>query len=174
MGRFNFLLSLSLCFSLGLSQGEKLAFAGPAKTVFVKAPQTDVLQGPDFMSKKLLQVKRGQSLIVLKTQDTWVQVKTGQTVGWLPGFLTSDHQVVSAEELAKSEALSKENIGRRRISNRTTTGGVRGLSAEGRAREGREKFESDFGALKDMEEYKVDAKKEKAFKDEFQKATQKK
>ncbi|MFZ9596596.1 MAG: SH3 domain-containing protein [Bdellovibrionia bacterium] len=144
--------------------------AGEIEQLYVQPVHAELKQDPQFNAKKVMDLKRGNLLQVIKKEGNWVQVRFNQKSGWVSKlFLNSQKPLKEAElnqELARDENLAKAS--RRRASSYTVSAATRGLTSSNRTRNGREKYPSDFSGVEKLNQIKVEDKKLLEFKKEGQ------
>ena len=139
------------------------ALADSTETVYVQAVKVELKNAPKMNAGKVVELKRGDSLSVIKKQDTWYQVRSGGSEGWVSKLFVSQIKPVGAAELSSGVGESLEKASRRRASSYAVSASTRGLSATDRVREGQGQYRADFEALKEMESYDVSGEHLKNF-----------
>jgi len=125
-----------------------------SRTLYFKGYQYPYLSEPDFAAEKLGLLKKGSELLLIKKQGDWANVHWDDKTGWIPLLFLSDNPV---QPKAQSPRAKFQRYGKQKRSIRTRTVraviGVKGLSPDKRKELAAE--ESDFEAVKTMEEFKV-------------------
>lgn len=116
-------------------------------------------------AETVAKLKRGTAVQSGDSKGLWVSVTTGKLRGWVHKFGLNSHKPKTEAELKQDLAVTGQaRISRQRISNRSVTMGVRGLTAGNRAREGRDVYPSDYQAVDKINQKKVDEKELQTFK----------
>lgn len=152
----------------GLFLSIRLLAAEPS-SVFVQSQSTQLRQDPSATSAALMDLKRGDELLVLKKEGMWLQVKVNnQTEGWVPKILTSTVKPLGQAQLLKDTAKidSSAKTSRRRTTDYAVSAATRGLSASERHRPGDENFRSNRKAVDELEKVQLSPQQIKNFKDE--------
>ncbi len=135
-----------------------------AETLYVQAAQTDLKQASAMNAPRVATLKRGDSLDVQEKQGIWYRVTASGNSGWVSKLFVSANKPVGSADLNKEVQVSLEKASRRRSSSYSVAASTRGLSAVGRAREGRDAYESDFDALREIENFSLSTGKLDNFK----------
>lgn len=146
-------LKIALALTIALASS---AFAG--ETMYVQPAKAKLLGEPKMNGAQVAELKRGDAVEVLKKEGLWFQVKSGKNTGYVSKLFVNDTKPVGEDELQK-KLSGNDNVAkaaRRRSSSYSVSAATRGLTAGNRVREGRETYESDYEAVKKMDELKVD------------------
>lgn len=143
--------------------------AADVTNIFVQSQSTQLRKDPLATSASLMDLKRGDELILLKKEGMWLQVKTSnQTEGWVPKILTSTVKPLGQAQLLKDTANIDTNAktSRRRTTDYAVSAATRGLSAGERHRPGDENFRSNRNAVEELEKVQITPQQIKNFKAE--------
>lgn len=146
------------------------------ETVYVQAAKTKLLSDAQMNAGLVSELKRGDSLKVLKKQGLWLQVsvngasdnakKAASLVGWISKITVGPNPPVGEAEISAKLGDDKNltKAARRRASSYSVSASSRGLASGNRQREGRETYESDPKAVEKMEKQGVPEKDVNKFK----------
>lgn len=159
-----FKIILGLLFYIPLSAEE-------FSRVFVQAQSTQLRKEASTTASSLMDLKRGDELLVLKKEGLWLQVKVNNQIdGWVPKILTSTIKPLGQAQLLKDTAKmdSTAKTSRRRTTDYAVSAATRGLSASERHRPGDESFRSNREAVEELEKIQLTPQQIKNFKTEAQ------
>lgn len=131
-----------------------VAAAAAAEEVYVQSAKVKVLWEPSFKAKVMTEVTRGHKFSVLGKQGSWVKVKHGFEVGYVPALLVSNKPPMATVGLVKAEDGEIKDSVRRRASTFTSAAAARGLTSESRKRLSKEE-KADYAALEKIESFTV-------------------
>ncbi len=140
--------------------------------VFVQSQITQLRKHPQISADSLMDLKRGDELLIIKKEGLWLQVKTtNQREGWIPQILTSTikplEPMPSFQEASPISSHTKASNQPSR--NSVTSASARGLSAsEKNDSGGDESFPINRQAVEDLDKLRITPQQVKKFKDEAQ------
>lgn len=140
-----------------------LSLPAMAEDMYVKSTRGKVLASPDFKSKTVTVLSKGDKVKVLQTKGQWVKVSAGGKSGWMSLLLVSKNPPLNKVTLTDSEESEqqKSNV-RKRASGTSTAAAARGLREDERARLS-DSEQENYQALQQMEQSQVDDKAVKNF-----------
>lgn len=147
-------------------------FAIDLTNVFVQSQSTQLRKHPQISADSLMDLKRGDELLIIKKEGLWLQVKTmNQREGWVPQILTSTikplEELPSFQETSPIDSPAKAS--NQRSKNYATSASARGLSAsEKNDSGGDESFPINRQAVEDLDKLRITPQQVKKFKDEAQ------
>lgn len=135
-------------------------------TVYLQSKVSQLKKEANNASANIVEVHRGDTFKILKTEGLWLQVEFNKNVGWISKILTSKSKPIGEADLLKDygNSQSKEKSARKRSSEYAVSAATRGLTATERNRNNINKSRSNREALKDLDE---DAKVSPDEVDEF-------
>lgn len=142
-----------------------LTVSAAAEVVYVSSVKAKLLSDPDFKSKAILMLKKGEQITVLGQKGPWLNVQTpDQKTGWLSKFLTkptppNDRVTV----LPGDEGTILKDV-RRRTSTITTAAAARGLADVSKGSKA-DLYVSDMAAVEYMESFQIAPRELKEFAD---------
>ncbi len=128
MPRYQTLLALLSVVLLSPSLG--------AETLYVQSASAKLLAQPRFGAPVLGQLARGAAVEKQADEGRWLQVSSGDELGWLTSFVLAPTPPTERASLLGDKSPTISNNARRRASAVTTAGAARGLTAEDRQRFG--------------------------------------
>ena len=165
------LFSMSGTFGILTSFYTPFVLADDNTVVYLQSQSTQLRQAPQSTSPAIQEIKRGETLTILKKEGLWLQVKTSsQTEGWVPKILTSSVKPLGSAQLLKdtSSLDSNAKTSRRRTTDYAVSAATRGLASSERHRPGDENFRSNRQAVEELEKIKITPEQLKKFKEEAQ------
>ncbi len=132
------------------------AFAAEEKTAYVKSLVAKIYVEPSFGADLVGTAKRGQPLTVIGSNARWEMVIIDKKEGWVSGLLLSDNPPLGSASVFDKKGYDLSRGARRRASAVATSGASRGLISEERQRLGELGTQSDWVALRKVEESKTD------------------
>lgn len=144
------------------------AFAAE-KSFYVKSLVAKLYQNPDFGSKVLGSVPRGEPVTLMETKQQWSLVKKAEMSGWVSTMILSETPPLQSGSVFSGEEHDLSKGARRRASSVATSGASRGLVSEERQRLEEVGTNADYITLKKIEERTVDPEKALAFVAELEK-----
>lgn len=133
---------------------------------WVQAVQADLKEAPQMNAKSVQQLKRGDPVLAIGKKDFWVEIKKGNSSGWISKIFLTDHAPVGNADLGKDLNTTMEKTSRQRSSSFAVQAATRGFTAPGRSRQFEGKLAPDYLAVRNMENYVIDGAKLSAFKTE--------
>lgn len=131
-------------------------FSAPtmAADMFIQSEQAKLMATPAFKGEVLLTLDKGTKVGSLKEEGRWIQVQSGESIGWISKFLLGNTPPLQNKvETILDKTTSDPNQVRRRASTVTTAGAARGLTAEDRRRN--KEAGDNYQALESMEKATV-------------------
>lgn len=139
--------------------------AAEGKLVFVTAANAKLKTEAKAGSADVIQVERGTQLSVLTESGSWYQVSQGAKTGWISKLFVSTTKPIGQNDLLKENAVTDEQMSRKRSSGYSVSAATRGLSATSRNQRG-EKFRSNNQALDELEKKSLKPEEILQFQDE--------
>ncbi len=107
-----------------------------AEALYVQSAKAKLLAQPRFGAAVVGELERGSAIELRAEEGRWVQVGSGETLGWLTRFVIGPTPPIDRTSLLDEESPTIAPNARRRASAVTTAGAARGLAAEDRQRFG--------------------------------------
>ncbi|MGA1868214.1 MAG: SH3 domain-containing protein [bacterium] len=120
--------------------------------LYVQSAKAKIYGSPQFNSRLVGEVKKGDTLEVIMTKDRWYRVKNGELRGWINSLCVSKNKPIDKITVIQDNPIDLENNARRRASTVTSAAAARGLTDEDRHRLS-DKKEADYILLKELEEF---------------------
>lgn len=134
------------------------AFAAE-KPLYVKSLVAKVYQAPDFGSKVVASVPRGEAVTLVEAKQQWSLVKRAELSGWVSTMMLSDAPPLNTGSVFSGEEHDLSKGARRRASSVATSGASRGLVSEERQRLEEVGTKADYATLQKIEERPIDPAK---------------
>lgn len=136
-----------------------------AQTVYyVQSLKARVLSGKSFRYPVIAEAAKGSRLVSTGKAGSWIMVKIGKQVGYVPLLLVSTHPPLDKVGLIKAEDADIKQGVRRRASSYTSAAAARGLTMDDRRRLSKEE-KVDYDGLEKMESFSVSAEEISRFKE---------
>lgn len=127
--------------------------------VYVHSVNAAIYKKPTMKSKKIIKLKEGDKVNVIREKGAWFQVKTKRGKGWVYKFMVNKAPVTKTEKLYsrlrsffyKIESVSGKS--RRRPSSYTATAAARGLREK--RKHFAEKYNADYESLEKIESIEI-------------------
>lgn len=123
--------------------------AAEAKTMYIQSMTAKLVDTPNFRSKIVLVMQKGDQVELVQQRGRWLKVSSQGKQGWISKFLVANHPPVKKINVLARQNQIVTNV-RRRASAVSTAGAARGLSAEQRRRAS-SKGGANFIALEKLE-----------------------
>ena len=144
-------LNFGICYlCLILIYGYSFSVSASDKTVFVTSANAKIKLEANTGSADVISVARGDELTVISESGNWIQIKKGETTGWITKLFVGKQKPIGKNEILKESKVSEEKLARKRTSDYSVSAATRGLSAGERNSRG-EKFRSNDKALETLE-----------------------
>jgi len=143
--------------------------AADGKLVYVTAANAKLKTEAKAGSADVSQVDRGTQLSVLSESGSWYQVSQGAKTGWISKLFVSNSKPIGQNDLLKENAVTDEQMSRKRSSGYSVSAATRGLSATSRNQRG-EQFRSNNQALDELEKKSLKPEEIIQFQDEAKNA----
>ncbi len=117
---------------------------------YVQSMKAKVMSAPSFKSRQVGEVTKGFQFTVLGREGSWLKVKLGPSVGYVPALILASTPPREKQGLIKGEESALQHNIRRRASTYTSAAAARGLTAEDRRRLSK-KEKADFTSLDKIE-----------------------
>jgi len=137
---------------LMLASGIALA----ANTLYVQSAKAKLLAAPSFGGEVLAVAQKGEELIFIKKDKSWLQVEYQGQMAWVSKLLVSEQPPTNkVSHLGDAnDNLVGKNV-RKRASTVATAGAARGLTSDNRSR-ANASMASDYSELAEMEKISID------------------
>ncbi len=123
--------------------------------LYVMSKRAKILSSPEFGSKTIVNVLKGEKLVTVDKNTNWYKVKYEDKTGWLSRLSVSYHPPMKRKRRIASVDRKLLENSRRRASSVSTTAAIRGLSQIDRSRgEGQDAM--DFASLERMENVQIE------------------
>jgi len=123
--------------------------------LYVMSKRAKILSSPEFGSKTIVNVLKGEKLVTIEKNANWYKVKYEDKIGWLSRLSVSYHPPMKRKRRIASVDRKLLDNSRRRASSVSTTAAVRGLSQIERSR-GESQGMTDFASLEKMESLQIE------------------
>lgn len=105
------------------------AIAWSADSLYVQSRQATLHQAPDLDAADTLTLDRGDEVILIESRDRWHKVQAAGQQGWMPQLLLG-RQKPKARRSRLEGTTELDDSPRRRASEASTAGAVRGLESD--------------------------------------------
>ncbi|MGA1825393.1 MAG: SH3 domain-containing protein [bacterium] len=122
------------------------------ESVYVQSAKAKIFGSPKFDSRLVGEVKKGDKLEVLMTQNRWHRVKNDQLRGWINTLCVAETPPIKRVTVITEDKADLEENARRRASAITSAAAARGLTALDRKRVS-DQNQADFALLEELEKF---------------------
>lgn len=124
--------------------------------LFVSSAQARLMSEPHFRAELVLELARGDAVVVFEHQGAWLRVGVGSGEhGWISRMLTSSSPPMERVTVLTGEEENSLRDVRRRTSAITTAAAARGLASSRRQQEETGLHPSNYAAVDWMETFEV-------------------
>ena len=120
------------------------------RQVYVTAATAKVKADAKPAAAEVFTVSRGDELTLVSESGNWMEIKKGESKGWISKLFVSAQKPIGKNEVLKQEAVTDEKLSRKRSADYSVSAATRGLSASERNAKG-EQFRSNQQALEKLE-----------------------